>query len=150
METKIFRRIFKRVALRYGFIFTSGVLHIEFDETITVVDLQKSDYGNYFYLNIKTFIKGSFGLYDSVTSALKKLPGSIFQRCPAVYDEIFDLDLDNSEVDKDKQLSTMFEQYLQPYLVKVRSKRNIIDTYQSDPKSFFLLPAVKAELGIIG
>lgn len=63
METKDFRNLFKDLAKKNGFESAFGGWFKESNECIFVLDLMKSNFGNNYYLNIKIFIQGSFGIY---------------------------------------------------------------------------------------
>ena len=56
MESNDFKKIFGEVAKGNGFERAHEGWFKEFSDIIQVLDLQRSNYGPYFYLNIKVFI----------------------------------------------------------------------------------------------
>lgn len=61
MDSKEFKSIFDEVAKRSSFEKAFGGWFRESSECIAVLDLQKSNFGDYYELNIKIFIQGVFG-----------------------------------------------------------------------------------------
>ena len=67
MESKDFRKLFNEIAKNNGFEPAFGGWFKESDECIVALYLQKSNFGNYYELNIKTFVQGLFGnLYKKI------------------------------------------------------------------------------------
>lgn len=61
MDSKDFKGAFNEIARKSGFEKACGGWFKESDECIAVLDLQKSNYGDYYELNIKLFVQGMFG-----------------------------------------------------------------------------------------
>ena len=61
MESKEFKNVFEKVAKANNFEKAFGGWFKESTECIVVLCLQKSNFGDYYELNIKIFIQGMFG-----------------------------------------------------------------------------------------
>lgn len=61
MDNKKFKQLFNDVARLYDFEQAYGAWFLESPECIVVLELQKSYFGNYYELNIKSFVQGAFG-----------------------------------------------------------------------------------------
>ena len=82
MQNKEFKKIFDLVAQNNGFEKAFGGWFRESNECIVSLDLQKSNFSNLYYLNIKIFVNGMFGHCYSKSKALIKDTGNIFRREP--------------------------------------------------------------------
>jgi len=58
MDNKEFKKVFGDIAKVNGFDRAFGGWFKESSECILVLELQKSNYGDYYYLNIKIFCPG--------------------------------------------------------------------------------------------
>jgi len=72
MDTKEFKRLFDEVAKSHNFERAFGGWFKESHECIVVLDLQKSNYGGYYYLNLKIYIQGVFNKHYSKSKDLVK------------------------------------------------------------------------------
>lgn len=61
MNSKEFKGVFGDIAKNYGFESAFGGWFRDGNESIIVLDLQKSNYGDYYELNIKIYVQGMFG-----------------------------------------------------------------------------------------
>jgi hypothetical protein len=147
MENKEFKILFNTIAKKNGFESNFSGWFKESNECIVVLDLQKSDYSNIYYLNIRIYIQGIFGNYYSKNKNLvKNDTGDIFRRQPKEYNDAFDLEL-AMDVDKRKELlEKLFSDFLNPFSEKVLEKANFKKLEQNN--EIYLLPAVKKELGL--
>ncbi len=118
----------------------------ESNECVVVLDLQKSNYGNYYELNIKTFIQGMFGRhYTKCKDLVKNDTGHFFGRQPKEYNCVLDLD---SQIDDDlrrAKLDSLFKDFIVPTTNKTLTRAGLGELAKS---GVFLLPAVKKELGL--
>ena len=146
MDNKDFKKMFDAIARSYGFEANFGGWFKESNECIVVLDLQKSGYGNYYELNIKTYIQGVFGNhYHKNKDLVKKDTGDIFTRQPKEYNDVLDLD---SLIDNDtrkQRLEALFINFIVPDTNSTLSRAGIVAQAKNGA---FLLPAVKKELGI--
>lgn len=146
MENKEFKNLFGLIAEQNGFRFQYGGWFKESDECIVVIDLQKSNYGNYYELNIKTYIQGVFGIhYSKCKDLVKKDTGDLFTRQPKEYNDAFDLENLMDTQTRKNRLEKLFNDFIVPDTNKTLSKAGIIELAKSGE---YILPAVKKELGI--
>jgi hypothetical protein len=145
MDSKEFKNIFDEVAKRNDFEKSFGGWFIESSECIIVLDLQKSNFGDYYELNIKVFVQGMFGnTYVKGKDLVKKHTGDIFIRQPNNYKDVFDFDT-SMEDDKRKQiLEKLFNEFIKPFTYKALSRQGLKELEVQG--KIFLLPAVKGEL----
>ena len=84
MDNKKFKQLFNDVARLYDFEQAYGAWFLESPECIVVLELQKSYFGNYYELNIKSFVQGAFGNhYVKSKDLAKKYMGNCFGRQPS-------------------------------------------------------------------
>jgi len=147
MESVDFKKIFGEVAKNHGFERAYEGWFKEFPEVIQVLDLQKSNYSNCYYLNIKIFIQGAFGNKYKKSKQLVKIDeGDIFLREPDKYSNLFNLESALDRHARIEGLNKMFEEFLIIFSKKTSSKQEIRRFHVEG--NLFILPAVKEELGI--
>ena len=56
-----FKQLFSEVAVAHQFVRDHGGWFRESPECIVVLNLQRSNFGRYFELNVKVFVRGLFG-----------------------------------------------------------------------------------------
>ena len=79
MDSKEFKNLFDTVAKANDFERAFGGWFKESSESIIVLDLQKSNFGDYYELNIKIFVQGIFGnKYTKSRDLVRKHTGDIF------------------------------------------------------------------------
>ena len=61
MNKKEFKKLFSDCSKKHGFEFLHGGWFSETGECIYVMYLQKSNFSENYYLNIKIYVQGSFG-----------------------------------------------------------------------------------------
>ena len=94
MESKEFKNVFEKVAKANNFEKAFGGWFKESTECIVVLCLQKSNFGDYYELNIKIFIQGMFGnKYTRSKDLVKKNVGDVFTRQPSDYSNVLDFDI---------------------------------------------------------
>ena len=80
MESNEFKKIVNELAKKGGFTSAFGGWFKESSESIVVLNLEKSNFGNLYYLYIKSFIQNAFGKnYSKSKELVKKYPGTIFR-----------------------------------------------------------------------
>ena len=122
MDNKKFKQLFNDVARLYDFEQAYGALFLESPECIVVLELQKSYFGNYYELNIKSFVQGAFGNhYVKSKDLAKKYMGNCFGRQPSEYNDIFDLEEDMEDECRKERLEYFFKNFLAPLLPKLLS-----------------------------
>ena len=93
MNSKEYRKVFNTIAQENGFEKAFGGWFKESQECILVLDLQKSNFGDYYEMNIKVFVQGAFGnSYVKNKNLVKKDIGDIFTRQPAALRDVLIFD----------------------------------------------------------
>lgn len=147
MESNDFKKLLDEVAKENGFEKAYEGWFKEFDEVILVLDLQKSNFGNNYYLNIKLYIQGAFGnVYVKSKKLVKIDGGDIFLRQPDNYSNLLDLDASLGNSERKAGIREMFNDFITPLSNKTSTKEGIKELYKKG--ALFILPAVKEELGI--
>lgn len=138
-------RIFDKISRLNGFKNAYGGWFKESDECLVALDLQKSNYDNYYVLNIKIFVQGIFGnVYTKHKNLIKREVGTVFIRPPETYREIFDLSNSLNEKERQEKLVLLFLDFLNPFAKEALSKVGLKRLYQEE--RILLLPAVQKEL----
>jgi hypothetical protein len=146
MENKEFKKLFNEVAKKNDFESAFGGWFKESRECIAALYLQKSNYGNYYELNIKIFIQGVFGNQYQKSKELKYATSAILGRQPEEYRDVFDLDSLMENVLRKEKLEKLFNDFIVP-LVNSMLTREGIKKHALNDKDF-LTPALNKELGL--
>ena len=145
MGNKEFKKMFDTVAMLNGFESAFGGWFKDSAESIVVLDLQKSSFGNYYEMNIKIYIQGIFGnRYFRNKDLVKKDTGDIFRRQPLEYKSVFDFDESMDDDKRKEKLEKLFSEFIVPFTDKILSKSGIKKL--AEKGEITLLPAVKEEL----
>lgn len=145
MHTKEFKEMFNVVAKNNNFVKALGGWFKESAECIAVLDMQKSNYGNYYELNVKIFIQGAFNnTYVRSKNLVKTDVGDVFLRQPNAYRDVLDLDNLMTVENRKIKLEKLFNEFIVPITAEARTIAGI-DKLAQDGK-IFLLPAVKKEI----
>jgi hypothetical protein len=145
MDSKEFKKIFDRTAIANGFEKAFGGWLKESSECIIVLYLQKSNFGDYYGLNIKIFVKGMFGnSYVKSKDLVKKHTGDIFTRQPNKYKDVLDFDTPMDDVKRKERVENLFSEFILPLTDKALSKLGLKEL--AEQEKLFLMPAVKEEL----
>jgi hypothetical protein len=145
MDSKEFKNIFDNIAKVNDFERIFGGWFKESDECIVVLDLQKSNFGDYYQLMIKIYVQGTFGNKYSISKDLvKKDTGDVFRGEPPQYKDVFDFDTSINDDKRKQRLEELFSEFIEPFTKKVLSKSGIKEL--AEEGQIFLLPAVKKEL----
>ncbi|HYC84455.1 MAG TPA: DUF4304 domain-containing protein [Chryseosolibacter sp.] len=145
METKEFKSLFDQVAKSAGFSKGNGGWFLEKPETITVLELQKSSFADTYYLNIKVFIQGAFGVTYKPDKALMKNPsGHVTNQVRDV--AALDLRAGQTGDARRIELQKLFEKTIVPFVNKTSTISSLRESHLK--AEIFLLPAVKQQLGL--
>ena len=148
MESKEFKPLFDKIARNNNFEKAFGGWFKESKECIAVLDLQKSNYGNYYQLLIKIYVQGFFDrTYFKNKDLVKKDTGHIFSSETKEYKEVFNFENSMSDDDRRIKLEILFQNHILPFVDKTSTKLGIIKMYENE--GLFLIPNVKKELGIV-
>ena len=110
MNSKEFIKLFDELAKKTAFEKAFGGWFKETNECIAVLDLQKSNFGNYYELNIKIYIQGMFGnSYTKNKDLVKKDIGDVFTRQPNEYKDVFDFDRSMDKINRKHKLEELNE-----------------------------------------
>ena len=145
MDNKKFKQLFNDVARLYDFEQAYGAWFLESPECIVVLELQKSYFGNYYELNIKSFVQGAFGNhYVKSKDLAKKYLGNCFGRQPSEDNDIFDLEEDMEDECRKERLEYFFKNFLAPLLPKLLSLSDL--SKLPEYGDIFIPSAVKNEI----
>jgi hypothetical protein len=145
MDTKDFKELFSRVAERNGFAPAFGGWFSESPECIQVIDLQKSNFGNYYEMNFKIFVRGMFGnIWLKNKGLVKKEIGNVLKRPPKDFGDVFNLDAQFEQAEREQRLSALFNDLIVPVATQASTRAGLLKLGEAG--QIFLLPAVEAEL----
>ncbi|WP_291276172.1 DUF4304 domain-containing protein [Flavobacterium sp.] len=147
MENKEFKKTFGEIAKKYKFSNAFGGWFKANEECLAILELQKSSFGNNYYLNIKIFIQGAFSRVYTPNKDLIKSPiGHITNQIRD--NKIFDFD-NLLESDKRKiELEEFFKDVIIPFVDKTMSISGVKELEAKG--KITLLPAIKIELDKVG
>lgn len=147
MENKEFKKMFGGIAKENGFSSVYGGWFKEFEDVIQVIDLQKSNYGNYYYLNFKIFIQGMFGrIHIKSKKMVKSEIGNIDARQPDQYSHLLDLEKPLSDSEREASLRELFTNFVVPLSNNTNSKEAIKALHAKG--GLYIYGSVLEELGI--
>jgi len=145
MENKNFKKLFSNIARASGFEEAFSGWFKESNECIVSLGLQKSNYGNYYYLNIKIYVNGVFDRnYMKSKELVNKEIGNIFRRQPKEYEIVLNLETQMEDDERKQRLESLFSKFLVPFTNKALTRLGIKELAQNN--EIALLPAVKKEL----
>jgi hypothetical protein len=148
MDNKEFKNVFAEVAKLNSFHKAFNGWFKESAETIIVRNLQKSNFGNYYDLNIKIYVQGVFGNHYVRSKDLVKDIGDLFRRQPREYNDVFDLDASMDDDRRRKRLKELFSEFISPFTDKASSRQGLREMEARG--EIVLLQAVKEQLGFEG
>lgn len=148
MDKKVFKNLFDEIAQKNGFERAFSVWFKEQDESMVVVDLQRSNYSHFYYVNINVYIQGFWGRTFKKGKDFNFGDGgaALSTRSPKEYDLALDLENKINDQGRKELLEKMFTDFLLPFTKRTSTRSGIIEMYEND--NYPLLPAVKKELGI--
>jgi len=146
MNSKEYKNIFNTVARKNGFEKAFGGWFKESQECLLVLDLQKSNFGDYYEMNVKIFVQGVFGShYVKSKNLVKKDIGDIFTRQPNEMKNvlIFD-DVQMTDVERIVNTEKLFDEFIVPFAQKAMSITGIKELAAQG--IITILPAVEQEI----
>ena len=145
MNSKEFKTVFGDVAKVNDFKKAFGGWYKESTECIAILELQKSNFGDYYQLLIKIFIQGAFErTYIPSKDLIKSSMGHVTTNETIEYKTVFDFDEPIDDAIRKKRLEDLFQNHIIPFTNKTLSKSGIKKL--ADKGEIFLLPAVKEAL----
>ena len=150
MDNKTFKLTIKKLAVENGFKQFPKCYFRESSVSLIGLELQKSNYSNYYYLNIQNYIQGYHGLH--YTPSIELLHGDkavFFRRQKKEYNSAFELDNDMSDEERLEQLNACFANYIGP-LVEQLLTREGIKNYVEDEQNLISPERKKKILTVLG
>lgn len=145
MESKDLKKVFGNIAKESGFSNKFGGWYRESEKSIVTLSLQKSNYADYFYLNIKIFIHGIFSQKYIIDKYLiKNHLGNIFLRSPKEYDEYFNFENNLIDDERINGIIKIFNDFINPFTQRALTIEGI--KALAEEQKIVLLPAVQLEL----
>ncbi|MFC7526756.1 DUF4304 domain-containing protein [Parapedobacter sp. GCM10030251] len=145
MDSKEFKKRFSELAKANEFKSAFGGWYKESSECIAVLELQKSNFGDYYQLLIKIFIQGAFErTYAPDKDLIKSSMGHITANETPEYKAVLDFDESMEDNIRIERLKKLFNSHILPFTNRALSKAGIKEL--ADKGEVFLLPAVKEEL----
>jgi hypothetical protein len=145
MNSKEFKNYFNDVARLHGFEKAFGGWFKISSECILVLDLQKSNYGDYYEMNVKIFIQGMFGShYIKSKNLVKRDIGNIFTRQPKEFGDVFVFDIEMVDDQRIEKLNRLFNEFIVPFAEKAMSISGIRELQKEGV--IFIMPAVEEEI----
>ena len=131
MENNEFKRLLNKIACSQGFKTAFGGWFKESKDCIMVLELQKSNFGNYYYLNIKIFVNGLFNeSYQVNKDLITKNVSPILSGVPKDYEFIFNLESQLKATERAQQLEGMFHNFMVPFAEKALNLKKIMELVQ--------------------
>ena len=145
MDNKEFKVLFGKIALEHGFIRAFGGWYKQSDECIAILELQKSNYADYYYLNGKILVQGLFDRSYAVNKEQVKSPSAHigFNETPE-FRPIFNFDEQMDDSKRTEELEKLFNIHIIPFTNKGLSKKGILELINYDKVP--ILSVVKEEL----
>lgn len=145
MQTKEFKKLFRDVATVHGFVASHGGWYRQTPAGLFVLWLQKSNFGNYFDLNLKLFLNRGVPTNPAEMKRLvKSLSGDVFRRQPEEYREAFDLESAIADLERRGQLDRLFVQLVNRIVSACESPAGIFRL--RDEGLLYLLPMAESVL----
>lgn len=144
MDSKDFKKIFGEVAKHQGFERAFNGWFKESSECIVVLDLQKSNYGNYYQLMIKIYVQGMFGSVYNKSKDLIKNTGDIFRGEPPEFKDGLNLDKSMEENIRKQKIEELFNEFITPFSNNSLNRKGLKELAKQE--KIYLLPAVKQQL----
>lgn len=133
MDGKNIKILFGDVAKSHGFIVAFGGWYIKSEECLVVLELQKSNYGNYYIFNVKLYINGFFSKHYEVNKQLiKNEPSHIPIKCPADSDEAFNLEVEMSLEARRNKITRLFVEFIDDVVGIFLTKEGVVSLYESN------------------
>lgn len=145
MDSKEFKNVFGEIAKANEFKKAFSGWYKESPECIAILELQKSNFGDYYQLNIKIFIQGVFAKsYVPSKDLIKGSMGHINSSETNDYKNVFDFDEPMDDTIRKERLEKLFKEHIVPFTNKTLFKSGIREL--AEKGEIILLPAIKEEL----
>lgn len=149
MQTKEFKKIFNEIACLHHFHADFGGWYKHSDNCLLALELQKSSYSPFYYLNIKIYIDGAFGRSCLPSKELVlDHNGNFSTRQPRQFRDVFDLEVPMGKNQREQLLEAFFTQFLDPFSEQALSISGIQKLLEK--KELCLMKSVQKELVRLG
>lgn len=142
MDSKEFKVKFGEIAKENDFKQAFGGWYKESDDCLAVLELQKSNYSDFYNLNIKIFVKKIFGRIYQVNKDLIKAPSGHITK--QIINDTLALDKPMENDIRKNNLQKLFIDQITPFVNSLIAKSDILDLERKG--DIKLLPTVKKEL----
>lgn len=147
MDCKKLKKIVSEIASTLNYKSAFGGWYKQSNECIVVLELQKSQYGNLYYLNIKPFLDGfRENEYEISKKIFKNLPGNFPVRNPPGFETLLDLENNMSDEIRSSEINRVFKEFIDPYVDSLLTKKGIVMLYHNN--QIFLFEPTKEFLNI--
>lgn len=147
MKDKELKKKFCEIGKIYGFNTAYGGCYKSSLECLTILELQKSNYGNYYYLNSRTYIQNILGQEFIPNKEIMRKTSIADVMYLIKDDSILDLDVQMEDNDRIEKMRILFETIIIPFTNSCLSKEGIVKLYHNE-NNIVIPPAVKKELGL--
>lgn len=145
MNSKEFKKRFGEVAKANEFKNAFGCWYKESAASVVVLELRKSNFGDYYQLLIKIFIQGAFeSTYAPSKDVMRSSLGHITANETPEYKNILDFDERMEDDIRRECLDKLFADHIVPFTDRALSRGGIMEL--ANEGEVFILPAVKQEL----
>ena len=145
MESRAFKALIGEIAGAHGFKSAHGAWYQELPIALFTLNLQKSNFGNYFDLNLKLFLRRTIPRGPGeMKRLLKGLTGDIFRSQPPECRRAFDLDEPLGVEERREIIDQMFKDLVDRIARASVAADGILDL--RDQGILFLLPGIEARL----
>lgn len=145
MEASQFKTLLGSVAKAHGFTAAGGGWYRQTPAAFFILNLQKSNFGNYFELNLKLFLGIELpGNPTDLKKLVKSQSGDAFRRQPEEYRSAFDLDSALADSERRNLFERLFHELVDRIASASVDPAGILRL--RDEGVIYLLPMVEARL----
>ena len=118
MDKKDFKKMFAIISATRGFTPLSNFWFMESKECVFTIQLDKSNFGKFYYLTMNIFIQNFFGKKYTIDKNLGRAWGDAIRRPPTEYNVFLDLDVELSFEERKRGLESLFDNFVIPFSKK--------------------------------
>ena len=144
MDNKVFKLLFSEIAKKHGFTSAYNGWFKRSNQCIVALELQKSNYSNYYQLNIKIFVHGMFNKQYKKSKGLLNEIGNVRSKAPGNFTIFLNLEAPLEDKERENGLISLFRDFIDPLAEQALSRDGIKKLGQQNITSFD--PAVEKEL----
>ncbi len=132
------------IAKKNGFESAFGGWFKESEACIFTIQLIRSNFGNYYMVEFKTYIQGAFESRYVKNKSLLRDIGHIFRGEPKEFETALNLEQKMGDEERTQKLESLFQEFIIPFSEKALTMHGINEL--AEKGEIYLLPAVKREL----